>query len=246
MRNPWNLLVVLLALGACDEKEAAAPAPAPASRQQAARDAATAALRERLGGRETQLRGVQVFSQALADTVAVCGRSSAGVGDPYIPYVAVLAFQGGTARVTGFTLGATGPEATRVFLEMVDRCFDGGGPLTNRPMARSYPPLPVIGAGDPAETAALPPSQPSPPTAAAPPAPVQAGSLPASRQTVVTWSRTGANLRSGPVGGEVIGVVPASTTLEVIGEAPGGWYQVGRDGVAIGWLHASVLEPSGR
>jgi hypothetical protein len=82
-----HLLVVLLALAACREEkqDSAAPAPAPASRQQAARDAATAALRERLSGRETQLRGVQVFSQALADTVAVCGRSSGGAGDPYIP-----------------------------------------------------------------------------------------------------------------------------------------------------------------
>jgi hypothetical protein len=258
-----HLLVVLLALAACREekRDSAAPAPAPASRQQAARDAATAALRERLSGRETQLRGVQVFSQALADTVAVCGRSSGGAGDPYIPYVAAVTFQGEAARVTGFTLGATGPEATRVFLELVDRCFDGGGPLTNRPMARSYPPLPITGAGDPVGTVPQPSGGESSPPAAPAPAPspspgpaptppaaaVQAGSLPASRQTVVTWARTGANLRSGPVGGEVIGVVPPSSTLDVVAEAPGGWYQVARDGVAIGWLHASVLEPpSGR
>jgi hypothetical protein len=242
--------MILLALAACGEEKKDAPAPTPASRQQAARDAATSALRERLSGRETQLRGVQVFSQALGDTVAVCGRSSGGAGDPYIPYVAVVTFQGEAERVTGFTLGATGPEATRVFLEMVDRCFDGGGPLTSRPMARSYPTLPITGAGETTETAAPPaasPARPSPPAAPEPPpAPVQAGSLPATRQTVVTWARTGANLRTGPVGGEVIGVVPPSSTLEVISEAPGGWYQVGRDGVAIGWLHSSVLEPSGR
>ena len=263
MRNSLSLLVVLLALAACDEKkDTAAPAPAPASRQQVARDAAAAALRERLGGRETQLRGVQVFSQALADTVAVCGRSSGGAGDPYVPYVAVVTFEGETPRATAITLGSTSAEATRVFLEMVDRCFDGGGPLTNRPMARSYPPLPVTGAGDATATASTPatpsaapaPAEPAPsvptspvpaaPVPSGPAAPVQAGSLPASRQTVVTWSRTGANLRSGPVGGEVVGVVPPSTTLEVVAEAPGGWFQVGRDGVAIGWLHASVLDPN--
>lgn len=251
-----NLLIVLLALAACREEKQDAPAPAPASRQQAARDAATAALRARLGERETQLRGVQVFSQALSDTVAVCGRSSAGAGDPYIPYVAVVTFQGEAPQVTGFTLGATGPEATRVFLEMVDRCFDGGGPLTNRPMARSYPPLPAIPGASPGDVAASAPAvappapagapaavPPGAPVPAAPAAPVQAGSLPATRQTVVTWSRTGANLRSAPIGGEVIGVVPPSSTLDVIAEAPGGWYQVGRDGAAIGWIHASVLDP---
>lgn len=250
-------LIALLALAACREekRESPAAAPAPASRQQSARDAASAALRERLRGQETQLRGVQVFSQALADTVAVCGRSSAGAGDPYIPYVAVVAFEGEAARVTGFTLGATGPEATRVFLEMVDRCFDGGGPLTNRPMARSYPPLPIVGGSRPADGGSQPalppgrPSEPEPPAAeasptpAAPPAPMQPGSMPASRQTVVTWSRTGANLRSAPVGGEIIGVVPPSSILDVIGEAPGGWYHVARDGAVIGWIHASVLDP---
>ncbi len=133
---------------------------------------------------------------------------------------------------------------------MVDRCFDGGGPLTSRAMARSYPPLPITGASDP--IAAPPPtvsSEPAPepaaPPAASAPPPVQPGSLPASRSTVVTWARTGANLRSSPVGGEVIGVLPPSSTLEVIAEAPGGWYQVGRDGNAIGWVHASVLEAPG-
>lgn len=259
------VLIALLALAACREEkqDSAAEAPAPASRQQTARDVAAASLRERLTGRDTQLRGVQVFSQALSDTVAVCGRSSAGAGDPYIPYVAVVTFQGEAARVTAFTLGATGPEATRVFLEMVDRCFDGGGPVTNRPMARSYPPLPAIPGASPGDVAASVPAVPAPVSPGVPPAaspspvilsgpaastsPVQAGSLPATRQTVVTWSRTGANLRSAPIGGEVIGVVPASSTLDVIAEAPGGWYQVGRGGVAIGWLHASVLEPpSGR
>ncbi|MBS7811122.1 SH3 domain-containing protein [Roseococcus pinisoli] len=253
MRASLAFLLPLLLLGACDEKkETPASAPASATQQSSARDAATAALRERLRGQETQLRGMQVFSQALADTVAVCGRSSGGAGDPYIPFVAVVSFQGEGARVTNFTLGATGPEATRVFLEMVDRCFDGGGPLTNRAMARSYPPLPITGASDP--IAAPPPAvspgpvpdpaaQPAAP--AAPPTPLQAGSLPASRSTVVTWARTGANLRSNPVGGEVIGVLPPSTTLDVIAEAPGGWYQVGRDGNAIGWIHSSVLEAPG-
>lgn len=246
-------LIALLALAACREekRDSAGPAPPPASRQQSARDAAAASLRDRLNGRETQLRGVQVFTQALAETVAVCGRSSAGAGDPYIPYVAVVAFEGEAARVTGFTLGATGPEATRVFLELVDRCFDGGGPVTNRPMARSYPPLPAIPGAGPGEVAAAVPPMPAPAPAAPQPAPagvqILAGpsapaALPASRQTVTTWARTGANLRNGPIGGEVIGVVPASTTLEVVGEAPGGWYQVAQGGVAIGWLHASVLE----
>lgn len=248
MRVARIVLTALLALAACREekREASAPAPAPESRQQVARNLARAALRERLRGQETQLRGVQVFSQALADTVAVCGRSSAGAGEPYIPYVAVVGFEGESGRVTGFTLGATGPEATRVFLEMVDRCFDGGGPATSRPMARSFPPLPVVPGASPGEvaTSAPPVSPPGASTPSTPPvaAQVQAGAVPSPRQSVVTWARTGANLRSAPIGGEVIGTVPPSSTLDVIGEAPGGWYQVGRGGTPIGWIHSSVLD----
>jgi hypothetical protein len=34
--------------------------------------------------------------------------------------------------------------------------------------------------------------------------------------------------------------------LQVFGEAPGGWYQVGQDGTAWGWLHASVLDGPAR
>lgn len=251
MRVARIALTTLLALAACREekRDASAPAPAPESRQQSARNLARAALRERLRGQETQLRGVQVFSQALPDTVAVCGRSSAGAGEPYIPYVAVVGFEGETGRVTGFTLGATGPEATRVFLEMVDRCFDGGGPATSRPMARSFPPLPIVPGASPGEVAASVPSA-SPPAASAPATPtappvaaqVQGGAVPSPRQSVVTWARTGANLRSAPIGGEVIGTVPPSSTLDVIGEAPGGWYQVGRGGTPIGWIHSSVLD----
>jgi hypothetical protein len=52
----------------------------------------------------------------------------------------------------------------------------------------------------------------------------------------------GANIRSSARGGEVVRTVPPSTVLEVISEAPGGWYQVGERGAPLGWIHSSVLE----
>jgi hypothetical protein len=232
MRVALALSVALLALAACREDETAARSATPEGRQQAARAAAETAIKGRLRAQSLTQRGVQVFSQALPNTVAVCGRSSAtgGAADPFLPYVAVVSFEGDAPRVQNFVLGATGPEASRVFVEMVDRCFDGGGPATARLMARTFPPLPVPGApqaeAEPAAEVATAPARPT--------------------NTITVSSRTGANLRSAARGGEVIRTLPASSTLEVIGEAPGGWYQVGERGSAMGWVHASVLETPAR
>lgn len=233
MRLTLALSVALLALAACREDETAARSAAPEGRQQAARDAAVTAIKSRLRAPSLQQRGVQVFSQALPNTLAVCGRSSAtgAATDPFIPYVAVVSFEGDGPRVSNFVLGATGPEASRVFVEMVDRCFEGGGPATARVMARSFPPLPVPGAAAAeanVETAAATAEAPRP------------------TSTVMVSARSGANLRSAARGGEVIRTIPPSSTLEVVSEAPGGWYQVGQAGSAIGWVHASVLETPAR
>jgi len=236
MRLTLALPVALLALAACREDEAATRSSAPQARQQAARAAAATALQGRLRLPSVEQRGVQVFAQALPDTLAVCGRSrvTAASGDPFVPYVAVVSFEGAAPHVAGFVVGATGPEASRVFVEMVDRCFEGGGPPTSRVMARSFPPLPVPGATPPrggvAETVAA--------AEAEAPRPMNTGPM----NTVMVSARSGANLRSATRNGEVIRTLPPSSTLEVISEAPGGWYQVGQAGSAMGWVHASVLE----
>lgn len=232
MRPPLALPLILLALAACREDAPTTLSSAPEGRQQAARQAVETAIKGRLRAPSVQLRGVQVFSQALPGTVAVCGRSSAtgASSDPFVPYVSVVSFEGDEARVVNFVMGSTGPEATRVFVEMVDRCFDGGGPATTRVMARSFPPLPVPGA---------PTTEPEPQAEA-----VAAASEPQRpAHTVRVSSRTSANLRTASRNGEVIRTLPPSSTLEVIGEAPGGWYQVGERGNAMGWVHTSVLEP---
>ncbi|MCW8087803.1 SH3 domain-containing protein [Sabulicella glaciei] len=109
--------------------------------------------------------------------------------------------------------------------------------------ARPLPPLPTQSApeaaptvaGSDRPTAAPPASSAAPPAAAAP-----------SFRTVVTSARSGANLRSAPQGGQVLRVVPRSSTLQVLGEAPGGWYQVGQNGAAWGWIHSSVVERTDR
>jgi len=214
--------LALLALTACGEGEAAGHGNALA-RQQSARAAAEAGLRVRM--RMPEQRGVQVFAQALPDSVVVCGRARGATGEAFLPYVALIAFAGETPRLASFHLGTTGHEASRVFLEMVERCFEGGGPASARAMARNLPPLPEI------------PVLQTP----APEAPVQETA--SIKTTVTTSARSGANIRASSRGGEILRSVPPSTRLELISEAPGGWVQVGERGVALGWVHGSMLEP---
>jgi hypothetical protein len=211
-----------------------------------ARGAAEASLRERLRAASAlQLRGVQVFAQAIPNTFAVCGRASptGAANEPLLPWVAQVAFEAGSAQVTGFVLGSSGPEATRAFAELVERCFEGGGPANSRMAPRPLPPLPTPAAAAPSVTSAsASPAAEALPGAVAPSAAVP----PVSGRTVVTSARSGANLRASPQGGAVLRVLPRSSTLQVFGEAPGGWYQVGQDGTAWGWLHASVLDGPAR
>lgn len=209
--------LALLALAACGEGEAAGPGQAQA-RQNSARQAAEAALRLRI--RAPEQRGVQVFTQAMAENLVVCGRARATAADAFLPYVAIIGFTGDTPRLLGFHLGASGAEASRVYLAMTDRCFEGGGPANTRAMARNLPPLP--------ETA--------------PPEPALVAPAPAPGATTMISTRANANIRSAARGGEVLRSVPPATRLELISEAPGGWVQVGERGVPLGWVHGSLLE----
>ena len=213
-------ILLLAALSACGDGEASGRAAAD-PRPEAARVAAEAALRGRV--RTAEMRGVQVFSQAVPDSMVVCGRARAASNEAYAPYVAIIGFEGQTARVASFQMGTTGAEASRVFVEMVDRCFEGGGPATARAVARAVPPLPNN-------------AQPE-----APVAQVEPAGAPAIR---VATARTGANIRSAPRGGDVVRSVSAGGRLEVVGEAPGGWYQVAQAGSPIGWVHSSVVDVS--
>uniref|UniRef100_UPI0022EB7E6F SH3 domain-containing protein n=1 Tax=Falsiroseomonas oryzae TaxID=2766473 RepID=UPI0022EB7E6F len=101
-------------------------------------------------------------------------------------------------------------------------------PDDTAPRAAILPPTPAMPAL-PAQTAL--------PQAVAPQimAPVTA-----AQGTVQSSARSPINLRSAP-GGDVLRTVPRGSTLQVFGEAPGGWLQVG-EGEPWGWVHSSGLE----
>lgn len=259
----WGVAMLAgFALAGCEDpapRQAASPAApgaassasAPQGRPGVALQAAEERLRARLRveGALT-LRAVQVHRQALPDTLAICGQvNPSGRGDePFLPWVAVVSFAGTTPTRTDLYLAASTQEATRVYFEMVDRCFDGGGPASARQGIRPLPPAPdgLPRSAPSATPRSLPPTPPPPAAATAAamvPAPAPAPAPPASQGLVTTTPRHPVNVRATPSGGaEVVRVVPRASALQVFGEAPGGWLQVGEAGVAWGWLHNSLIE----
>ena len=246
------LLLALSALGlsACDDppKEQQRVEAAPETVVMEARRAAEEDVRIRLRilG-EMQLRAVQVYRQQVPGTFAVCGQinPTGAADDPFIPWVAVVTLRDGEAARTDLFLGASNTEASRVYVESVDRCFEGGGPSPGRSQApHALPPLPTDAAL--AQRAVPLPVAPAPlvPSMAATsqrPSPSSASSVTATR-SVTTTAAHPVNIRSHPRGGgAVVRIVPRASVLYVFGEAPGGWFQVGEDR-PFGWVHGSMLQ----
>jgi hypothetical protein len=250
------LVLAALAAGSCDDPPQgrqggdALTESAAIEARRAAEEQVRARLRI-LG--ELRLRAVQVHRQQIPGSLAVCGQvnPTGAASDPFIPWVAVVALGEGKAARTELVLGASNPEASRVSVEMVDRCFDGGGPRTAQE-ARPLPPLPSDAtlaaeqaaaasgragdAGSPRAPGAAPLGGPPPPLRE----PLTASTR-AARQVTTTPAHP-VNVRGQPGGGGgVVRVVPRASTLRVFGEAPGGWLQVGEE-QPFGWVHGSMLE----
>lgn len=236
-------LVVALALSACDEPPRPAqrdappapPAPSPSPRMAEAQQEAEERLRARLRVQGPLMqRAVVVHRQALGETYAVCGQVNATRRgeDPFIPYVAVIGFEAGRVTRADLHFAASPPEATRVYFEMVDRCFEGGGPTSPRAISRPMPPAPLeLPRGRPAEERTPPPAVIPSPT---PPGDPATGSA---------LTRQPANVRSHPTGGSaILRVAPGGQRLTIYGEAPGGWLHVGDGSESWGWVHGSMLE----
>jgi hypothetical protein len=250
--TPALLFLALLGLSACDD-------PPEAQQQSEAGRAAVAEARraaeEQVRGRlrivgDMHLRAVQVYPQQIPGSFAVCGQinPTGAVNDPFIPWVSTVALQDGKASRATLVIGMSNVEASRVYLELVDRCFEGGGPRNGQmPAVSGLPPLPADTVlSQPRDTAPAAPAAPASPPA--PPAPT-AGTVtaspapqPAPSGTVTTTSAHPVNIRNSPAGGGgIVRIVPRASVLRVFGEAPGGWLQVGEE-QPMGWLHSSMLD----
>ena len=176
------------------------------------------------------VRGVQTYKQAAAQRAAVCGQVAPFPEDAniFVPFVAVVTVTGSlddpAAPYTIDQYVGTGTaEAARVYVALVNFCYEGGGPAAGRSVL-AMPPLPDA-VPDPAARPAPPPRPPVP------------GARTAFGSVIL---RQAANLHSDPHG-PAVRVVPQGTVLRVLSQAPGGWYQVG-DTAPWGWVHESMVE----
>lgn len=184
-----------------------------------------------------QFRGVQVYRQAVASNLAVCGLMTPFADDPgtFVPFVALLtrsSTPGRTYEIRQF-IGNTTADADRVYIALVDNCWDLGGPSTAPlPSMTPLPPLPDTVREHLAHGSIVTPHVASPAQA-----PVfAAGVQPATGRAIM---RQNANLHESPQG-PPIRVVEQGTSLRIFAAAPGGWYQVG-DTAPWGWVHSSML-----
>ena len=242
------LAATVLLSGCGDEKSRAARAAAAAAgrvREAAEQNIlATAAAPARM-----QFRGMQVYRQAMPQRTAVCGQVNPFLDDPniFVPFVSLVIAEGGQdGRAQHYQfeqhVATTTSEASRVYLAIVEYCYDEGGP-TPGPLHSVMPmppfpdtvPDPRSRSRSPPRPGKTPPEVPRP-TAATPPDMVPDRT---SASGSVSMRRNG-NLHTRPHG-PAVQVVPQGTVMRVFSQAPGGWLQVG-DTKPLGWVHESLLE----
>jgi hypothetical protein len=238
---------VLALLAGCEEEKRA---EAPDLAYQAAAQRAAEAELAKLAGGEVATRGVQIWRQAAAETSAVCGQVNLRKGTPgaaFTLFVSLVTPQKpedpkGPLKAEQH-VATSDTSASRVFVETLLRCYDGGGPPTQRIGAPPLmPPVPdqlpdATAAGTPPPPLATSQSAAAPPAGAA--APATAAAPRGTPMGQVTMRQNG-NLRAHPNGGgEVMRVIAQGSSLTVFEEAPGGWLRVGT-GEPWGWVHASL------
>jgi hypothetical protein len=258
-------------LAGCDKDQCEPVVQAAAAPDQLAdvRKAAENSIRVTTGNPDAvRFRGVQVFPQAIRNQFAACGQANVfgPSSNTFVLFVAVVTRDDvGQDPARKFKadarVGSTVTEATKVYVDTLARCFEGGGPQNaRRETIAPVPPMPddvkaVLAGPAQALTPIVTPSalRPAVPVATLPlaaPAPggppgaqagaqsgVLSGVQPASGTVVM---RQAGNIRVSPQG-QTVRVEPAGRELHVFGEAPGGWLQVG-DTAADGWVHSSLVQ----
>jgi hypothetical protein len=243
-----HALIALALLSACKEQKKAAT---PDTATQADRVIAATEQSIRVGAPpQMRFRGIQVYLQAMPQKMAVCGQLNPFSGDPdiFVPFVTVVTLPGDNQANYQFDhrIGLNSAEASRVYVAIVNYCYDKGGPMPG-PTSAPMPPPPIpnrlpdpsakLRSNDVSVTAAPTAVPTAVPTLAAP----QTSDTPdPTSATGNVTVRQNANLHADPRGPS-IRVVQQGTALRVFAQAPGGWYQVG-DTTPWGWIHESMLD----
>jgi hypothetical protein len=246
-----HALIALALLSACKEQKKTAT---PDTATQVDRVIAATEQSIRVGAPpQMRFRGVQVYPQAMPQKMAVCGQLNPFSGDPdiFVPFVTVVTLPGDNQANYQFDhrIGLNSSEASRVYVAIVNYCYDKGGPMPGATSAPMPPPPLPDRLPDPAakprsndvSVIARPPGQPPQPGASPVPASTPTSDTPdQSAATGNVTVRQNANLHADPHGPSVR-VVQQGTALRVFAQAPGGWYQVG-DTAPWGWIHESMLD----
>jgi hypothetical protein len=238
------VMAFVLLVGACDYERCAGPPQGGGPPDQSAdlRKVAENSVRVSAGNPDSvRFRGVQVWPQAVKNQFAVCGQANVfgPISNTYVLFVVVITRDGSGGDTphrlkADARVGSTVTEATKVYVDTLERCFERGGPVSiMRGKAAPVPPLPndTVLTG-PTPVGPAPAAQRQPPASAAVLTPT------AASRTVVM--RQSGNIHSQPQG-ETIRIEPQGKELRVFGEAPGGWLQIG-DTEANGWVHSSVVQ----
>lgn len=194
-----------------------------------------------------RFRGIQVWPQASGNRFVVCGQTNVfgSTSNTFVLFVAAVTHDGsGQDPARRFQVetrvGSTVSEATKVYVETLARCHEGGGAAPfRRESAAAVPPMP-----DDVRTILQPPSAVAPPapspTVHVPSAATRPPTAATSPMSGTVVMRQNANIRIAPQG-DVIRVEPQGKEMRIFGEAPGGWLQIG-DSEANGWVHGSLVE----
>jgi len=247
-------MIALSLLSACkEEKKTATPDTA----AQADRVIAATEQSIRVGAPpQMRFRGIQVYNQAMPQKMAVCGQLNPFSGDPdiFVPFVTIVTLPDDKQTNYQFDhrIGLNSSEASRVYVAIVNYCYDKGGPIPGPNSSLTpAPPLPdrlpdpsaKPRGSDVAASGLAPRPIGQPPQPAASPAPASTPISDTPDQTSASGNvtvRQNANLHADPHGPS-IRVVQQGTALRVFAQAPGGWYQVG-DTAPWGWIHESMLD----
>jgi len=144
---PAALLALALLSGCKEEKKSAAPAAGVAD---GVREAAEQAIRAATAP-QARFRGVQIYTQAMPQRMAVCGQVAPFPAEPelFVPFVSIVTSpmmsQAGQTPQYQFEhhIGNTTAAASHVYAAIVTYCYDKGGP-TPGPLRSvlAPPPLP--------------------------------------------------------------------------------------------------------
>jgi hypothetical protein len=184
---------------------------------------------------EGQLSGIRLYPLAAADEIVVCGLLPVPGAEAMQVVARVVLYQPtAAARASAARDGQAIPQTRPAMVILEAGPGLGRGGSQQGPGLRYCRDLPVAAGGSAAADQAAG-------NAVLVPASAQAAAAPTARVVVVAPVR----VRAAPGGDTaVLWTAPRGRSFAVLGQAPGGWIQLGDGQAALGWAHSSLFGPA--